>query len=478
MRISMTYEIILQRRALNQIMRENFEEFLKGAFYEMHGSEIKWNWHHDVVCDALFGCHIGDEKRLIINIPPRSLKSFICNIAWPAWLMGQNPRIRIISISYAQDLACKFSRDQRQLMHSDFYKNIFPKTQINPRKSGEDEFETTAGGYRLATSTGGILTGRGANVIIIDDPIKPDDAYSETKRSNCLRWIEGTLMTRLDDKDKGVMVMIMQRLHEDDPTGHFLEKGGWKHKSFSVVAEEDEEWHLDYQKKIFTRKRKDLLHPAHESMEVLIRLKKDMGAMNFSAQYKQNPVPVEGNIIKKGWFESYSELPIEGYKEYIISIDTAMKDGAKNDWSVCTVWVIHKKNYYLVDVVRKKMNFPELQSTVKRLHDDYNPRHILIEDKGSGTSLLQQFKANGVYGCVACKPIGDKVERLSSASIAFEQGRVLLPQNSSWLDVLTHELLAFPGCKHDDQVDSVSQFLNWALTKPCGQMRIVKLTGF
>ncbi len=185
----MTYEVIFQRRLLNQIMFKNFEAFLSGAFEEMHGNEIKWNWHHDVICDALFGCHICNERRLIINVPPRSLKSFICNIAWPSWLMGQNPRIKIISISYAQDLASKFSRDQRQLMSSDFYKQIFPKTRINPRKSGESEFETIAGGFRLATSTGGILTGRGADVIIIDDPIKPDDAYSEIQRVNCIRWI-------------------------------------------------------------------------------------------------------------------------------------------------------------------------------------------------------------------------------------------------------------------------------------------------
>ena len=285
-------------------------------------------------------------------------------------------------------------------------------------------------------------------------------------------------MTRLDDKKKGVMVMVMQRLHEDDPTGHFLEKGGWKHLLFPVVAEEDEEWQLKYKDKAFFRKEKELLHPIHESTDVLIRLKKDMGSMNFGAQYMQNSVPVEGNIIKKIWFQYYSELPVTGYKEYVISIDTAMKDGANNDWSVCTVWVIHKKIYYLVDVVRKKMNFPDLQYTVKMLLNKYKPRYVLIEDKGSGTSLLQQFKVNRIYGLIPCKPIGSKVERLSSASIAFEQGKVFFPQkNLTWLDILTHELLAFPGCKHDDQVDSVSQLLNWALTKPSGEMIIAKLTG-
>ena len=130
----------------------------------MDGEDIKWNWHHDVICDALLGCYIGEENRLIINVPPRSLKSFICNVAWPAWLMGKNPGIKIISISYAQELSGKFSRDQRQLMSSDWYKNIFPNTKFNPKKLGEVEFELTEGGFRLATSTGGILTGRGADI--------------------------------------------------------------------------------------------------------------------------------------------------------------------------------------------------------------------------------------------------------------------------------------------------------------------------
>ncbi len=464
-------------RQLYKLMSDNFEAFLVGAFKEMHGSEMKCNWHHDVICDSLKECYLGNEKRLIINVPPRSLKSFICNVAWPAWLMGRNPRIKIISISYAQELSGKFSRDQRQLMSSDWYQTIFPKTKLNPRKSGESEFETTSGGFRLATSTGGILTGRGADIIIIDDPIKPQDAYSETQRANCISWIENTLMTRLDNKQKGIMVMIMQRLHEEDPSGHFLEKGGWKHLNFPAIAEDDERWKLS-NGKIYARKQGALLHPEHESVEILNNLKRDIGVMNYSAQYQQCPMPAEGNIIKDDWFRYYNKLPEVAYKEYVISIDSAMKNGADNDWSVCTVWLKYKKDYYLVDVVRRKMNFPELQRCVKKLVQDYRPRNILVEDKGSGTSLIQQLKAENII-CAPCKPVGDKSERFSAASIAFEQGRVFFPDNKpNWLDTLKHELLSFPGCKHDDQVDSVSQFLNWTLIKSQSGLQIIKIQGF
>ena len=156
----------------------------------------------------------------------------------------------------------------------------------------------------------------------------------------------------------------------------------------------------------------------------------------------------------------YSQLPQTGYSPYIISVDTAMKDGANNDWSVCTLWLKHEKDYYLVNVVRRKMTFPELHRAIKMLENEYRPQEILIEDVGSGTSLIQQLSVEGIH-CMPCKPNGDKIERLAAASIAFEQGRVFFPNNEPpWLNGLMRELLTFPGCKHDDQVDSVSQFLS------------------
>ena len=160
-----------------------------------------------------------------------------------------------------------------------------------------------------------------------------------------------------------------------------------------------------------------------------------------------------------------------------MSIDSAMKDGANNDWSVITVWVKCGKEYFLIDVIRKKMNFPELQKCVKQLRQQYRSPRILVEDKGSGTSLIQQLRVDGIH-CIPCKPIGDKVERFATASIAFEQGKAFFPDNNPpWLECLEHELLAFPGCKHDDQVDSVSQFLNWAITNASQKAQIVKLSG-
>ena len=464
-----------KRKALNWALREDFRVFLRKAFHDVHGVQLDWNWHHEVICDDLMAAHRGEKRRLIINVPPRSLKSFICSVAFPAWLMGRNPRMKIIGVSYAQDLASKFSREQRMLMMRPWYQEAFPDARINPKKAGEAEFELLGGGFRLATSTGGILTGRGADLIIIDDPIKPQDALSEVTRNNANNWVDSTLMTRLDDKQRGQMVLIMQRLHEEDTTGYLLEKGGWAHRSFPAIALDDERWELR-DGGIYTRKAGELLHSAREPQQVLDELRRDLGQMNFSAQYQQMPIPFGGNILKKDWLQYYEGVAPLNKRRPVMSIDTAMKDGANNDWTVITVWHIINHTYYLAHLTRKKMDFPTLHQTVKYLQHTCNVGTILIEDAGSGTALIQQLQHEMIY-CRGVKPVGDKTERFASASIAFEQGRVFLPANATWLPELERELLGFPATKHDDQVDSVSQFLNWALTEGRNTVRNGRLIG-
>lgn len=452
----------LEGRVLRQALRESLKAFVQKAFLSLYGFPMDWNWHHDVICDALVREYTGGRCRLIINVPPRSLKSFICSVAYPAWVMGQNPRMKIIGVSYSQELSTKFCREQRTLMQMPWYKKTFPGTRINPKKAGETEFETTAGGFRLATSTGGTLTGRGGDLIIVDDPIKPQDALSETVRNNANHWLDNTLMTRLDDKQTGKMVMIMQRLHEHDSTGHLLEKGGWTHHSLPAIAQEDEEWMLR-NGVIIARKAGELLHPNREPQNVLDDLRRDLGKINFSAQYLQLPLPLAGNLMKREWLRYYDTAPLHLPFRTVISIDTSMKEGAHNDWTVITVWHKTGDTFYLLHVHRERLSFPRLHAVLSTLQKQYQPRKILIEDTGAGTSLLQQLKEERI-SCIGIKPHGDKVERMQAASIAFEQGNVLFPKSAPWLDELEREILGFPSTRHDDQVDSVSQFLNWALT--------------
>jgi hypothetical protein len=237
--------------------------------------------------------------RLIINIPPRHLKSICASVALPAFLLGHDPTRKVICVSYSDDLAVKFSNDCRAVMQAEWYKRTFPHTQIDRAKNTETEFRTTKRGYRLATSVGGTLTGRGGDVIIIDDPIKPQDAQSEAIRKKTTQWYENTLLSRLDDKVRGAIVLVMQRLHLDDLAGHLIEKGGFEHLCLPAIAEQPEVIPLGYGR-VHSRKVDDVLDPVREPLSALNKLRADMTPLAFSAQYQQRPIPLEGNIIVTG----------------------------------------------------------------------------------------------------------------------------------------------------------------------------------
>jgi hypothetical protein len=231
---------------LRAVLRTDLYAFTQKAFETVvPGVTFSRNWSTQAVTHALERVVRGETTRLIINIPPRHLKSICASVALPAFLLGHDPTKKIISVSYSDDLAVKFSNDCRAVMQSEWYKRTFPHTQIDRAKNTETEFRTTKRGYRLATSVGGTLTGRGGDVIIIDDPIKPQDAQSEATRNKTIQWYENTLLSRLDDKVRGAIVLVMQRLHLDDLAGHLLEKGGFEHLCLPAIAEQPDTIALD-----------------------------------------------------------------------------------------------------------------------------------------------------------------------------------------------------------------------------------------
>ena len=287
--------------------RNDLYAFMQKSFYEIDGSQkFKGNWHLELICDKLQQCLDGKIKRLIINIPPRNLKSHIASITFPAYILGHSPSERIICVSYAQPLANDLSRKTRQLMETDFYKQVF-KTRLGD-KNTENMFETTSNGYRFATSVDGSLTGFGGNWIILDDPIKADDAQSEVKRNNVNNWYDNTLISRLNDKVNGVIIVVMQRLHIDDLTGHLLKQDGWDLLSLPAIAESDECFELSNGKTI-GRKAGEALNPALEPLEILDSQRKLMSNYNFSAQYQQNPIPAKGNVINFDDLRFFDSLP-------------------------------------------------------------------------------------------------------------------------------------------------------------------------
>jgi predicted phage terminase large subunit-like protein len=387
------------------------------------------------------------------------LKSIAASVAFPAFVLGHTPSKRIICVSYSGDLAKKHSNDFRAVLESRWYRSAFPGSRIGPFKNSETEIELTARGFRLATSVGGTLTGRGGDMIVIDDPLKPDDAMSEVKRSTANQWFSNTLLSRLDDKRTGAIVVVMQRVHIDDLTGFLLEQSDWDVLSLSAIAD-SEEMIPTWAGQKYRRRLGEALSPEREPIDVLEALKLQIGSDAFSAQYQQMPAPPGGAMIKRDWIIRYAQWPAAAERLFTLqSWDTANKGGPENDWSVCTTWIMtRKKQWYLVDVWRRRVDYPALKAAVQTLAEQWRARRVLVEDAGAGTALVQELRG-AVSGIIAVKPEGDKVSRMAVASAKFEARQVMLPERAPWLADLEAELFVFPGSRHDDQCDSISQAL-------------------
>jgi predicted phage terminase large subunit-like protein len=444
---------------LNAVLRQDLASFIrKSATTLSPGTPFIGNWHIQAIAWHLDQVRRGAIRRLIINMPPRSLKSISASVAFPAYVLGHDPTQRIICVSYASDLAVKHANDFRAIVEAPWYRQAFPLMRV-AGKNSETEVATTRHGLRLATSIGGTLTGRGGNLIVIDDPLKPQDGSSEAKRQAANLWYRNTLLSRLDDKRAGAIVIVMKRIHMDDLTG-FVTAGSdeWTVLTLSAIAEEDERVQIG-DKRWHVRRVGDVLHPAREPLEELERMRGALGSDLFSAQYQQAPVPEGGAMIKRGWVRRYDAPPPRTYATRVIqSWDTASKAGPENDWSVCTTWQQENGIYYLLDVERGRYDFPTLRSRVLSLKERWKPTRILIEDTAAGTGLIQDLGRHGCHA-IPVKPERDKVARMSIQTGKFEAGQIYLPVSAPWLAVFEAELFAFPGSKHDDQVDSVSQAL-------------------
>jgi len=445
------------------LLRLDFVSFAQRCFRELSPrSAFLMNWHIEFIGAKLAAVRAGKIGRLIINVPPRYLKSHLASVTFPAWCLGHDPSAQILCVSYAQELADKLSRDCRRIMMSDWYRRLFP-TRLSPERQAVSEFETTAQGCRLATSVGGVLTGRGADIIIIDDPLKPEEALSQTQRRAANEWFDHTLYSRLNDKRQGAIVLIMHRLHEDDLVGHVLAQEPWELVCLPAIAETDETQLVDtvWGAKRLIRRQGEVLHPAREPLPMLEQIRRTLGEYNFAGQYQQMPSPFGGGLVKAAWFRRYAADEMPRFERIVQSWDTASKATELSDYSVCTSWGILGKNLYLLDVLRRRMEYPELKRAVRAQYERFHPSVVLIEDKASGTQLIQELIADGLYAVTRYQPQFDKVMRMHAQTAMIENGFVHLPDAAPWLAQYLHELTAFPNGRHDDQVDSTAQMLDW-----------------
>ena len=453
-------------------LRHDFCGFIERSFYELNPeTEFLVNWHIEVMAAELEACRRGETKRLIINLNPRALKSHCTTVAFPAWLLGHDASAQIICVSYGQDLANKHAIDCRTLLGSDFYQSIF-STRLSSEKQAVQEFMTTQKGVRLATSVGGVLTGRGASYIIIDDPQKPEETLSDTQRKTTNQWFDQTLYSRLNDKRTGCIIIVTQRLHEDDLVGHVLSQSNWKVVRFPAIAEEDESYDIKtpYATRHFHRRAGEALHPAREPLDVLQNIRETQGEYHFSGQYQQAPAPFGGGMVKVAWFKTYTTKELPSKFDLILqSWDTANKPTQLADYSVCTSWGVKDKQVYLLHVLRKRLDYPALKRAVIEQAHAFQPTEILIEDKSSGTQLIQELIHEGMYGVRRYEPTMDKVMRLHSVTSTIENGFVHLPEKAEYLAEFLHELTSFAKAKYDDQTDSTSQALEWLKQHYIGQ---------
>ncbi|WP_037374553.1 phage terminase large subunit [Sediminimonas qiaohouensis] len=454
----------LVRKVRGAVVRQDLFSFVWKTFATLHpGQEDSFvpAWHVEAMCFELMNLLSGENTRLVVNVPPRHLKSITVAVAFVAYVLGHRPEAKIIVASYGLDLARKHSEDCRRVMEADWYKQAFPKTRLSRRGNTVDEFHTTQGGGRKAVSLGGAVTGHGADYIIIDDLLKAQDAASEAEIQRAQDFIEGTLLSRFNKPAEGRVVTIAQRLHELDPPGYLLDKGTYRHLNLPAIAEEDQTIPIGHGK-FHHRKTGEALFPENMNIETLERLRKEMGPAAFNSQYQQNPVAPDGSPLR---WDSFQTCDAPGnrsdYQLIVQSWDTGTSSDPRSDFSVCTTWGFKDRCWHLLDVFRDRLDFPELKRKAFELCDTWAADRVLIEDAATGRPLLQEFQRNEYRQCYPIKPNEDKEIRFNAACAPVEEGRIYLPREAAWLSAFKRELQSFPRGRYDDQVDSFSQFLNW-----------------
>lgn len=429
--------------------RSDLLTFARTMFKSRKGADLIGNWHQDAICSALERVVIGDCKRLIINIPPRSGKTEIAVINFIAWCMGNFPDSEFIHASYSKRLATANAYAVRAIMQNEDFTEIFPHTELSIDSKAKDEFRTAHGGIVYATGADGTITGFGAGkmrdtfggAIVIDDPHKAGEANSQTMRQNVIDWFGTTMESRKNSPDTPIIV-IMQRLHENDLSGYLLGGGNgeeWEHLKISAIDEDG-----------------DSFWPKQFTLESLNRIR-DTNSYVYAGQYLQQPAPTGGGVFKADWLKHWHKLPDMQYR--MIYADTAMKTGQENDYSVFQHWGLGiDGKIYLIDIVRGKWEAPQLLQQAKsfwyKCKNQFSStlRRLDIEDKASGTGLIQQLKQEGV-------PVGaiqrnrDKVTRGYDAAPQVEAGNVFLPPQHEHLSDMLNELTLFPVATHDDTVD-------------------------
>ncbi len=470
------------------------------------GTEFVSNWHIEAICDQLEAITRGELHRLIINIPPRHMKSLAVTTFWPCWEWLSRPESRWLVASYAQTLSNRDSVNCRRLIttpgfvdprKSDDERTLIERIgymglvrllaaqqgaspwQLTGDQSTKQRFENTRSGSRIATSIDGMATGEGGERIVVDDPHKADEAQSDVTRENVLTWWDQTMSTRLNQPRTGAVVIVMQRLHERDLTGHLLGQGGYEHLCLPAEFEPNHPFVWPADPRV---EEGELLWPERIDRESLDNMKRPLGSYGSAGQLQQRPAPDEGGILKRAWWRWWSgdRAQAPHFDSLVQSWDMSFGDNeeATSSYVVGQLWGQFGADKYLIAQVRERMEFTEAVTAVREFtawaDREYPARadHVkLVEDKANGPAIISTLR-HEIPGMVPVDPLGDKIARARAVAPQAEAGNVYLPGSANarhtdydpsltplWVRAFVDECASFPNAAHDDQVDAFSQAL-------------------
>jgi len=434
------------RKKQDTQIRTDFLTFVKHMWPEfVEGS------HHKDMADAFNKIRNGTLKRLIVNMPPRHTKSEFASYFLPAWMIGNNPQLKIIQATHTAELAVRFGRKAKTLMDSDEYKEVF-KTRLREDSQAAGRWETEQGGEYFAVGVEGAVTGRGADLLIIDDPHSEQDAYSTTAYEKAYEWYTSGPRQRL--QPGAAIVLVMTRWNTKDLTAKLINAAAKEAKA--------DQWEVIEFPAILPSGKP--MWPEYWKLEDLLAVKASAGIGKWNAQYMQNPTAEEGAIIKREWWRDWTKDYIPALEHVIQSYDTAFLKRETADYSAITTWGVFRdsedsaEQLILLDAIKRRVEFPELRRLAKEQYDYWQPETVLVEAKASGLPLTYELRAMGIPVVNFSPNRGnDKHSRVNSVAPLFESGMIWAPKDKEFAQEVIEECAAFPHGDHDDLVDSMTQ---------------------
>ena len=440
-------KLLLRKKTfqLKTLAQNNFIKFVKQVWPEFVEGP-----HHIKIAEKFQDLAEGRINRLIVNMPPRHTKSEFASFLFPAWMMGRDPRLKIIQTTHTAELSYRFGRKVRNLMEENAFQDVFDDIELSQDSKAAGRWETNKGGEYFAAGVGGAITGRGADLLIIDDPHSEQDALSETALESAYEWYTSGPRQRL--QPGGKIVIVMTRWSTKDLTGQLMKAqtdvkaDQWDVIEFPAILEDKPIW------------------PQYWKLHELESVKASLSLAKWNAQWQQNPTSEEGSIIKREWWNIWDRPALPSLQHVIQSYDTAYSKKETADFSAITTWgvFLHNEttpNIILLDVKKGRWDFPELKRISMQEYNYWEPETVIIEQKASGTPLTQELRRVGIPVVNFTPSKGnDKHVRVNSVSPLFEAGQVWAP-DEKWAQELIEECAAFPYGDHDDLVDSTTQAL-------------------